>query len=157
MNRMKGLTQYICHSGFIPRAHRSYFASLHPRQVCAHEAWTMLPSSKRFKVRQVFTFITGMVECLFFAGIIFGWASLVFLLKSRGFFGSFCVNTTNSDGAQVQGQFAVLPSDFIFSDNFISAYSLSVKDRPYDKECPDKFFCVYFQHQFLSMRSNHTC
>ncbi|XP_051925236.1 equilibrative nucleobase transporter 1-like isoform X4 [Hippocampus zosterae] len=95
----------------------------------------MLPSSKHFKARQVFTFITGMVECLFFAGIIFGWASLVFLLKSRGFFGSFCVNTTNSDGARVQDcrgqdeQFSLVFTIASFMNNFLTFLNGVIFDR----------------------------
>uniref|UniRef100_A0A3Q2YUC7 Solute carrier family 43 member 3b n=1 Tax=Hippocampus comes TaxID=109280 RepID=A0A3Q2YUC7_HIPCM len=88
-----------------------------------------------FKVRQVFTFITGMLECLFFAGIIFGWASLVFLLKSRGFFGSFCVNTTNSDGARVQDcrgqdeQFSLVFTIASFMNNFLTFLNGVIFDR----------------------------
>ncbi|KAL6479945.1 hypothetical protein MHYP_G00109780 [Metynnis hypsauchen] len=40
------------------------------------------------------TLVTGLVECLCFAGVVFGWASLVFVLKSDGYFSYMCVNKT---------------------------------------------------------------
>ncbi|KAL7886118.1 hypothetical protein AOLI_G00064130 [Acnodon oligacanthus] len=40
------------------------------------------------------TLVTGLVECLCFAGAVFGWASLVFVLKSDGYFTYLCVNQT---------------------------------------------------------------
>ncbi|XP_017571638.2 solute carrier family 43 member 3-like [Pygocentrus nattereri] len=40
------------------------------------------------------TLVTGLVECLCFAGVVFGWASLVFVLKSDGYFRYLCVNKT---------------------------------------------------------------
>lgn len=59
-------------------------------------------------VRRGLTFATGLVECLCFAGAVFGWASLVFVLKTDGYFGSGCVNVTNSNATQALGQFEVL-------------------------------------------------
>uniref|UniRef100_A0A673AGX2 Solute carrier family 43 member 3a n=1 Tax=Sphaeramia orbicularis TaxID=375764 RepID=A0A673AGX2_9TELE len=49
---------------------------------------------KCLPVRCWLTFVTGLVECLCFAGIVFGWASLVFVLKMEGYFSSFCQNIT---------------------------------------------------------------
>ncbi|XP_077434884.1 equilibrative nucleobase transporter 1-like isoform X1 [Vanacampus margaritifer] len=95
----------------------------------------MLLCSKRFKVQDSLAFITGMVESLFFAGIMFGWASLVFLLKSQGFFGSFCVNTTNSDGSQVQDcrgqdeQFSLVFTIASFMNNFLTFLNGVIFDR----------------------------
>nr|XP_040030941.1 solute carrier family 43 member 3b [Gasterosteus aculeatus aculeatus]XP_040030942.1 solute carrier family 43 member 3b [Gasterosteus aculeatus aculeatus]XP_040030943.1 solute carrier family 43 member 3b [Gasterosteus aculeatus aculeatus]XP_040030944.1 solute carrier family 43 member 3b [Gasterosteus aculeatus aculeatus]XP_040030945.1 solute carrier family 43 member 3b [Gasterosteus aculeatus aculeatus] len=87
-------------------------------------------------VRRGLTFATGLVECLCFAGAVFGWASLVFVLKTDGYFGSGCVNVTNSNATQAldcSGQdekfslvftiasfmnnFLTLPSGFLF-DHF---------------------------------------
>ncbi|KAK7919013.1 hypothetical protein WMY93_010297 [Mugilogobius chulae] len=45
-------------------------------------------------VRRWLTFTTGLMECLCFAGAVFGWASLVIVLRSERYFSSFCVNTT---------------------------------------------------------------
>uniref|UniRef100_A0A673AIS9 Uncharacterized protein n=1 Tax=Sphaeramia orbicularis TaxID=375764 RepID=A0A673AIS9_9TELE len=47
---------------------------------------------KCLPVRRWLTFVTGLVECLCFAGIVFGWASLVFVLKMEGYFSSLCSN-----------------------------------------------------------------
>ncbi|XP_028272410.1 solute carrier family 43 member 3b isoform X2 [Parambassis ranga] len=49
---------------------------------------------KGLSARRCLTFATGLVECLCFAGAVFGWASLVFVLKNEGYFSSLCVNTT---------------------------------------------------------------
>ncbi|XP_077434882.1 equilibrative nucleobase transporter 1-like isoform X2 [Vanacampus margaritifer] len=91
--------------------------------------------SKGLNVRQGFTFITGLAECLFFAGFIFGWASLVFILKSQGFFGSFCANATNSDGSQVQDcrgqdeQFSLVFTIASFMNNFLMFVNGAIFDR----------------------------
>ena len=63
-----------------------------------------------FKVQRYLTFATGLVECLCFAGAVFGWASLVFVLKTEGFFSSLCVNTTGVNATQILGQFDFLTS-----------------------------------------------
>ncbi|KAJ3587307.1 hypothetical protein NHX12_010905 [Muraenolepis orangiensis] len=52
-------------------------------------------------MRRWLTLATGLVECLCFAGAVFGWASLVFVLKAEGYFSSLCVNTTDVNGTQV--------------------------------------------------------
>ncbi|KAJ8015585.1 hypothetical protein DPEC_G00027640 [Dallia pectoralis] len=45
--------------------------------------------------------VTGLLECLCFAGAVFGWASLVFVLKTEGYFSNLCVNATQSDGEEI--------------------------------------------------------
>lgn len=65
---------------------------------------------KNLSVKRCLTFATGLVECLCFAGAVFGWASLVFVLKSENYFSSLCVNTTESNGTQVLGEFQHLTS-----------------------------------------------
>ncbi|KAJ0002414.1 hypothetical protein NQD34_007563 [Periophthalmus magnuspinnatus] len=45
-------------------------------------------------LRRWLTFTTGLLECLCFAGAVFGWASLVIILRSEGYFSSLCVNNT---------------------------------------------------------------
>lgn len=37
-------------------------------------------------VKYVCTLVTGVVECLFYSGLLFGWASLVFVLKEENYF-----------------------------------------------------------------------
>lgn len=61
-------------------------------------------------VRHFLTLATGLVECLCFAGAVFGWASLVFVLKSENYFSSLCTNTTEANGTQVLGELHLLPS-----------------------------------------------
>lgn len=63
-----------------------------------------------FAVKRWLTFVTGLVECLCFAGAVFGWASLVFVLKTEGYFSSLCVNTTGTNSTEVLGQFDILTS-----------------------------------------------
>ncbi|XP_029297467.1 solute carrier family 43 member 3-like [Cottoperca gobio] len=53
------------------------------------------------KVKHCLTFASGLLECLCFAGTLFGWASLVFVLKTEGYFSSLCVNTTGVNATQV--------------------------------------------------------
>lgn len=62
------------------------------------------------RARYCFTFATGLVECLCFAGAVFGWASLVFVLKTEGFFSTLCVNTTGVNSTHVLGKFRLLDS-----------------------------------------------
>ncbi|XP_077410925.1 equilibrative nucleobase transporter 1-like [Vanacampus margaritifer] len=95
----------------------------------------MLQCPKGFGVRQMLTLITGMVECLCFAGIVFGWASLVFILKTQGFFGSHCVNSTEIDGSQVldcRGQDEQLSGVFTSAsvmNNFLTLLTGFIFDR----------------------------
>ncbi|KAG7275763.1 hypothetical protein CRUP_009866 [Coryphaenoides rupestris] len=93
----------------------------------------MLGCNRGASVRHWLTLVTGLVECLCFAGAVFGWASLAFVLKSEGYFSSMCVNGTEVNGTQVldcSGQdeqlslvftiasfmnnFMTLPSGFLF-------------------------------------------
>lgn len=55
------------------------------------------------RVRSWVTLISGLLECLGFAGAVFGWATLVFVLKTEGYFSSLCVNAT-VNGTAVEGQ-----------------------------------------------------
>ncbi|CAN9510811.1 unnamed protein product [Ophioblennius macclurei] len=45
-------------------------------------------------VQHWLTLLSGLVEALFFTGVSFGWASLVFVLKAEGYFAAHCVNAT---------------------------------------------------------------
>ncbi|XP_051993829.1 solute carrier family 43 member 3a [Xyrauchen texanus] len=49
-------------------------------------------------VRYKVTLATGLLECLCFAGVVFGWASLVFVLKTDGYFSDLCINGTDASG-----------------------------------------------------------
>lgn len=60
------------------------------------------------RVRYKLTFVTGLLECLCFAGIVFGWASLVFVLKTDGYFSELCVNVTEVNGTTDKDTFTLL-------------------------------------------------
>lgn len=46
-------------------------------------------------VHHILIIIWGTAEILFFGGIIFGWANLVYIYKQEGYFGSFCGQVEN--------------------------------------------------------------
>ncbi|KAM4032908.1 equilibrative nucleobase transporter 1 isoform 2-T4 [Anomaloglossus baeobatrachus] len=47
------------------------------------------------RCKYVLTLITGLVECICFAGVTFGWASLVFVLKKENYFQNLCLDQWN--------------------------------------------------------------
>ncbi|XP_074484842.1 equilibrative nucleobase transporter 1-like isoform X3 [Sebastes fasciatus] len=49
------------------------------------------------KLRYYLTVLSGLVESLFFTGVFFGWASLVFVLKVDGYFAGYCANATRDE------------------------------------------------------------
>ncbi|XP_028316256.1 solute carrier family 43 member 3b [Gouania willdenowi] len=79
-----------------------------------------------FSMRRGLTFVTGLVECLCFAGAVFGWASLVFVLKEEGYFSSLCTNTTGVNNTQVldcsnqDEQFSLIFTVASFMNNFMT-------------------------------------
>eukprot|EP00066_Takifugu_rubripes_P005941 XP_003970377.1 PREDICTED: solute carrier family 43 member 3-like [Takifugu rubripes] len=89
----------------------------------------MVLFGKNLSVQRCLTFVTGLVECLCFAGAVFGWASLVFVLKSENYFSSLCVNTTESNGTQVldcshqDEQFSLVFTTASFMNNFMTLLS----------------------------------
>ncbi|XP_074504868.1 equilibrative nucleobase transporter 1-like [Sebastes fasciatus] len=86
-------------------------------------------------VRRYVTFATGLVECLCFAGAVFGWASLVFVLKTEGYFSSLCVNTTGVNETQVldcsgqDEQFSLVFTITSFMFNFLTLPNGFLFDR----------------------------
>ncbi|KAK2815653.1 hypothetical protein Q5P01_026120 [Channa striata] len=52
------------------------------------------------KLRYRLTLASGMVECLCFAGAVFGFASLVFVLKEDGYFSEGCVSVPGTNTTQ---------------------------------------------------------
>ncbi|XP_042349069.1 solute carrier family 43 member 3b [Plectropomus leopardus] len=86
-------------------------------------------------VRRGLTFATGLVECLCFAGAVFGWASLVFVLKTEGYFNSLCINSTEANGTQVldcggqDEQFSLVFTIASFMNNFLTLPSGFLFDR----------------------------
>uniref|UniRef100_A0A667Y9I0 Solute carrier family 43 member 3 n=1 Tax=Myripristis murdjan TaxID=586833 RepID=A0A667Y9I0_9TELE len=85
-------------------------------------------------VRRCLTFATGLLECLCFAGAVFGWASLVFVLKMEGYFSSLCVNAT-INGTQVldcsgqDEQFSLVFTIASFMNNFLTLPNGYLYDR----------------------------
>ncbi|XP_029296058.1 solute carrier family 43 member 3-like isoform X2 [Cottoperca gobio] len=51
----------------------------------------------RVKLHYCLTVLSGLVESLFFTGVVFGWASLVFVLKVDGYFAGYCTNVTREE------------------------------------------------------------
>ncbi|XP_075698351.1 equilibrative nucleobase transporter 1 [Rhinoderma darwinii] len=47
------------------------------------------------RCQYVLTFITGLIECICFAGVTFGWTSLVFVLKKENYYDDLCQDTGN--------------------------------------------------------------
>ncbi|KAI4881232.1 hypothetical protein NFI96_033479 [Prochilodus magdalenae] len=78
------------------------------------------------RVRYKLTLVTGLLECLGFAGVVFGWASLVFVLKTDGYFSDLCVNVTEANGTAVTDcsaqdeQFSLIFTVASFMNNFLT-------------------------------------
>uniref|UniRef100_A0A8B9K6X4 Solute carrier family 43 member 3b n=1 Tax=Astyanax mexicanus TaxID=7994 RepID=A0A8B9K6X4_ASTMX len=77
------------------------------------------------RVRYWLTLVSGLVECLCFAGAVFGWASLVFVLKSDGYFSYLCVNKTvngtiTEDCSGQDEQFSIIFTVASFMNNFFT-------------------------------------
>ncbi|XP_067104370.1 solute carrier family 43 member 3b isoform X2 [Osmerus mordax] len=76
-------------------------------------------------VRRWLTLVTGLLECLCFAGAVFGWASLVFVLKTEGYFSYLCVNATGLNGTLITDcseqdeQFSLIFTIASFMNNFL--------------------------------------
>lgn len=50
------------------------------------------------RLRYRLTLASGMLECLCFAGVVFGYASLVFVLKEEDYFSKLCVSVPDING-----------------------------------------------------------
>ncbi|XP_056128685.1 solute carrier family 43 member 3b [Rhinichthys klamathensis goyatoka] len=77
------------------------------------------------RLRSWLTLVSGLLECLGFAGAVFGWATLVFVLKSEGYFSSLCVNATvNGTAAEdcrgQDEQFSLVFTIASFMNNFLT-------------------------------------
>uniref|UniRef100_A0A672IVA7 Solute carrier family 43 member 3b n=1 Tax=Salarias fasciatus TaxID=181472 RepID=A0A672IVA7_SALFA len=92
-------------------------------------------SSLERSSQRYFTFATGLVECLGFAGAVFGWASLVFVLKEDGYFSSLCVNSTGANATQIldcsrqDEQFSLIFTIASFMNNFMTMPNGFIFDR----------------------------
>ncbi|XP_046775186.1 solute carrier family 43 member 3 isoform X2 [Gallus gallus] len=80
---------------------------------------------------------TGLLECGAFCGIIFGWASLVYVLKSLGYFGQWCESsailnpngTLYPDCSGQDEQFSLVFTIGSFMNNFMTLPMGYVFDR----------------------------
>uniref|UniRef100_A0A3B4B6H0 Uncharacterized protein n=1 Tax=Periophthalmus magnuspinnatus TaxID=409849 RepID=A0A3B4B6H0_9GOBI len=94
----------------------------------------MMGSDGGTKPRYLFTLASGMVECLCFAGVLFGWASLVFVLKDDGYFYQYCEGGQNStslvpDCSRQDEQFALVFTIASFLNNFMTFTNGYIFDR----------------------------
>ncbi|XP_053711498.1 equilibrative nucleobase transporter 1-like isoform X1 [Synchiropus splendidus] len=82
------------------------------------------------KLRYRLTLVSGMVECLCFAGVVFGYASLVFVLKEEGYFRQQCDTAVNaSDCTQQDEKFSLVFTVASFLNNFLTLFNGYVFDR----------------------------
>ncbi|XP_018428492.1 PREDICTED: solute carrier family 43 member 3-like [Nanorana parkeri] len=65
------------------------------RIVSVQEEVLLLAGSLEMHCKFVLTLLTGLVECMCFAGVTFGWASLVFVLKKEKYFEDLCPDAAN--------------------------------------------------------------
>ncbi|NWQ70601.1 S43A3 protein, partial [Neopipo cinnamomea] len=80
------------------------------------------------------TFVSGLLECGAFCGIIFGWASLVFVLKELGYFRWLCQpsptnHTQGLDCSAQDEQFSLVFTIGSFMNNFMTFPMGVVFDR----------------------------
>lgn len=77
---------------------------------------------------RVATLLTGLLECLGFAGVLFGWTSLVFVFKKQHYFEELCEpdagslgNATGLDDCRAQDeQFSLIFTLASFMNNFMT-------------------------------------
>lgn len=87
-------------------------------------------------LRYRLTLATGLLECLCFAGVVFGYASLVFVLKADGYFQDLCVNVTGPNDTVVKAdcgaqdeQFSLVFTIASFMNNFLTLPNGYIFDR----------------------------
>nr|XP_056706809.1 equilibrative nucleobase transporter 1 [Euleptes europaea] len=89
------------------------------------------------KAKRLATLFSGLAECMCFAGVIFGWASLVFVLKDLHYFKDLCVpianqtaNSTLNEGCRAQDeQFSLVFTIGSFMNNFMTFPTGYIFDR----------------------------
>ncbi|XP_076583456.1 solute carrier family 43 member 3a [Chaetodon auriga] len=85
------------------------------------------------RLRYRLTLASGMLECLCFAGVVFGFASLVFVLKEDGYFSQLCVSANDtqiSPGCKRQDeQFSLVFTIASFLNNFLVLINGYLFDR----------------------------
>ncbi|XP_029932710.1 solute carrier family 43 member 3-like isoform X2 [Myripristis murdjan] len=88
------------------------------------------------RLRYRLTLASGMLECLCFAGVVFGYASLVFVLKEDGYFSQLCINITGTndtlsrtDCSGQDEQFSLVFTIASFLNNFLCLLNGYLFDR----------------------------
>uniref|UniRef100_A0ACB8G1X4 Uncharacterized protein n=1 Tax=Sphaerodactylus townsendi TaxID=933632 RepID=A0ACB8G1X4_9SAUR len=89
------------------------------------------------KAKRLATLLSGLVECMCFAGVIFGWASLVYVLKDLHYFRDLCVpianqtaNSTLDEDCRAQDeQFSLVFTIGSFMNNFMTFPTGYIFDR----------------------------
>ncbi|XP_043940061.1 solute carrier family 43 member 3 [Protopterus annectens] len=90
------------------------------------------------ELKKLATFITGLLECMCFAGVVFGWASLVFVLKTDGYFSNLCFTLNVTDSSNSTGQedcgdqdeaFSIVFTIAAFMNNFMTLPNGYIFDR----------------------------
>lgn len=84
------------------------------------------------RLRYSLTLVTGMLECLCFAGLVFGFTSLVFVLKADGYFSYLCESnlvSNSTDCSQQDEQFSLIFTIASFLNNFINVITGYMFDR----------------------------
>ncbi|XP_013925157.1 PREDICTED: solute carrier family 43 member 3 isoform X1 [Thamnophis sirtalis] len=107
-----------------PGAEETRLEKTEKRKESAPEA---MESQKARTAKRLATFITGLVECMCFAGVIFGWTSLVYVLKQLKYFDNFCESAVNATtNRTIQGcaaqdeQFSLIFTIGSFMNNFMT-------------------------------------
>lgn len=118
----------------------------------------MTDPSKGSLVRRYLTFATGLVECLCFAGVLFGWASLVFVLKEDNYFSSLCFNVTSTNGTVELGQFSPAHQTWhqkymalVFHKRCIFVVCVSTDCSIQDEQFSLVFTIASFMNNFMSL------
>uniref|UniRef100_A0A3Q3VYV6 Uncharacterized protein n=1 Tax=Mola mola TaxID=94237 RepID=A0A3Q3VYV6_MOLML len=82
------------------------------------------------------TLASGMLECLFFAGVVFGFPSLMFVLKEDGYFSQLCASVPGTNGSQASAgcskwdeQFSLVFTVASFLSNFLCLVNGYLFDR----------------------------
>nr|XP_046259341.1 solute carrier family 43 member 3a [Scatophagus argus] len=88
------------------------------------------------RLRYRLTLATGMLECLCFAGVVFGFASLMFVLKEEGYFSHLCDSVpdangtmTSTDCSRQDEQFSLVFTIASFLNNFLNLVNGYLFDR----------------------------
>uniref|UniRef100_K7FFV2 Solute carrier family 43 member 3 n=1 Tax=Pelodiscus sinensis TaxID=13735 RepID=K7FFV2_PELSI len=104
--------------------------------------------------KRLATLLSGLLECMCFAGVIFGWASLVFVLKDMHYFEELCVPAANGTGNGTQGPDSLLgcgwertspPDCYCPASQVCMCDSLGLITKP-DRSRPSMCLCVCCTH-----------